>query len=593
MDQGSLVRLAVLLLVAAIAAPLAKRLKVSSILGYIAAGVVIGPFGLRLFTEVENILHIAEFGVVLLLFLIGLELRPQRLVTMRGAVFGLGGAQVALTAGAIAGALIAYGMEWRQAAFFGLALSLSSTAFVLQMLKERRELELRHGRLSFAVLLFQDLAAIPMIAFLGLLATEASAEGGMTWLGAAEGVGAIALLVLAGRYGLNPLYRLIAMTGLKEAMTASALLTVVVAVLLMESVGLSPALGAFIAGVLLADSEYRHEIEANIQPFEGLLLGLFFLSVGMGLNLKLLLSDPLAIVLVVLLLVAAKTVILFAAARRYGVNARSSRRLALALSQGGEFAYVLGSAAVTRGVIGQEASDFLAIAVTLSMISTPLLLLLDDLVAARKKVEPAYDPLPEAEAHVIIAGFGRFGQIVGRILAAKHIPFTALDNSPEQIDFVRRFGARIYYGDASRLDILEAAQADKARAFVLAIDDMEASLRTAEIVKRHYPLLPIFARARNRQHFHRLMDLGVASIERETFPASLEMARQVLRGLGLTEAEAKRTVSVFAASDVRRLIEDYAHFTDLEMMRSNAKRHAAELEQLFAADEEERKKGAA
>jgi glutathione-regulated potassium-efflux system protein KefB len=416
----------------------------------------------------------------------------------------------------------------------------------------------------------------------------------MTFIAALKDVGAIAVIVLAGRFGLSPLYRLIASTGVREAMTASALLTVVVVVLLMEAVGLSAALGAFIAGVLLADSEYRHEIEANIAPFEGLLLGLFFVAVGMSLNLALLFAAPLEILAVVLGLIAVKAASLYVLGRRWRLSSRYARRLGLALSQGGEFAFVLATAAVGRGVVTQFAADFLAMAVTLSMIATPLLLLADEMLTAKPRVDaPSYDAMPKTDGHVIIAGFGRFGQIVGRILAARRIPFTALDNSPEQIDFVRRFGATLYYGDASRLDILEAAQADRARAFVVAVDDIDASLQTAGIVRRHYPGLPVFARARNRQHFHRLMDLGVKVIERETFLASLNLTRLLLRQLGLSEAEAKRTVSVFAENDTRRLVEDYAHSSDMERMRANAMRHAEELEELFAKDEAERQRGEA
>jgi glutathione-regulated potassium-efflux system protein KefB len=379
----------------------------------------------------------------------------------------------------------------------------------------------------------------------------------------------------------------VAATGLQEAMTASALLTVIVIVILMNAAGLSAALGAFIAGLVLADSEYRHEIEANISPFEGLLLGLFFVAVGMSLDLTLLARHPLAIALAVIALVAIKIAVLWPLGRTQRLSFGGSRRLALALSQGGEFAFVLTAAATAERAISLATADLINVVVTLSMLTTPFLLMLDDRLKARRPpAVPLYDKaMPQGDGHVVIAGLGRFGQIVARILRARRIPFTALDKSAEQVDFVRRFGSEIYYGDASRLEILEAAQTGRARAFVLAIDDVESSLQTAELVRRHYPELPIFARARNRTHVHRLMDLGVTVIERETYRAALEIARQTLRGMGLSEAETRRTITAFAEMDTRRLVEDYQIASDPEKMRANAMRQAEELEQLFAQDE--------
>lgn len=592
MIEGSLVQLAVLLAVAAIAAPAAKRLRVGSVLGYLAGGLAIGPYGLRIFAEVESILAVAEFGVILLLFLIGLELRPQRLWAMRNAVFGLGGSQVGITAAVIAAVALILGLDWRHAAFLGLAASLSSTAFVLQVLKENNELELRHGRLAFSVLLFQDIVAIPMIAFIGLLATGPSDGAGMSWAGALAAVAAIGLTVIGARFALNPLYRLIAAIGVREAMVASVLLTVVLVELLMRAVGLSAALGAFIAGVVLADSEYRHEIEADIASFEGLLMGLFFIAVGMSLNLGLVADQPALLIAAAAALIAIKAIILWPLGRWQGLQPRPAGRFALALSQGGEFAFVLAAVALAEGVIPRDLADALVVVVTLSMAATPLLLLGEEaLSATARPEEPAYDRLPKEEAHVIIAGFGRFGQIVARILSARRIPFTALDISAGQVDFVRRFGNKIYYGDASRLDILEAAQANRARAFVLAIDDVETSLRTAEIVKRHFPLLPVYARARNRQHVHKLMDLGIKVIERETFLAALELTRHLLRGLGLDEPTVRRTAQAFADMDQRRLFDDYQHASDPDKLRANAMKQAEELEELFRRDAEEKPVG--
>ncbi|MFO1090279.1 MAG: monovalent cation:proton antiporter-2 (CPA2) family protein [Hyphomicrobiales bacterium] len=587
MNELSLWQIALLLAAAAVAAPVAKSLKIGSVLGYLVAGLLIGPHVLGVFDEPEKILHVAEFGVILLLFIIGLELRVQRLWAMRTAVFGLGGAQVALTAAVIAGGLLWIGQEWRIALLCGLALSLSSTAFVLQVLKERGELDNRHGRLAFAVLLFQDIAAIPMIALVGLLGTgggEALGTAGALFA-AAKALAAIALIIVASRFLLTRLYRLVAATGLQESMTASALLTIVVIVIVMHFVGLSAALGAFIAGVVLADSEYRHEIEANIQPFEGLLLGLFFVAVGMSIDTGVLFGEPGLVAMCVAALVAIKTLVLWPLGRRMRLDNANARRLGLALSQGGEFAFVLAAAALAERVITAETANLLNVVVAVSMAVTPLLLIIDDRLRGKAKVEaPKFDDMPKEEGHVVIAGLGRFGQIVARILRARKIPFTALDVSPEQVDFVRRFGSQIYYGDASRYEILEAAQTGKARAFVLAIDDPDASVRTAELVRRHYPNVPIYARARNRTHAHRLMDLGVTEFERETFLSSLDLTRRILRGLGFSEAESRRTVNTFAVMDVNRLVDDYKHFTDVEKMRANARRQAEELEQLFEED---------
>jgi glutathione-regulated potassium-efflux system protein KefB len=581
----SLEQVALFLAAAVVAAPLAKLLHVGNVLGYLLVGVLIGPAGLRLVGDVESVLHFAEFGVIMLLFVIGLELRPRRLWAMRSAIFGLGSAQVALTGAALAAAALAFGLAWQAALFAGLALSLSSTAFALQVLEEKGELGLRHGRLAFAVLLFQDLAAIPLIALVGLFAfTAGAAAPPMQLAAAAKAIGIILAVVVVGRYVLNGMYRLVARTRVKEAMTASALLTVVGVTLVMQLAGLPASLGAFIAGVLLADSDYRHEIVADIAPFEGLLLGLFFTAIGMSLNLGLILESPSLVFAIVAGLLAIKGLVLFLLGQRLGLEAGPARRLALALSQGGEFAFVLLAAGTRVQVMEQSVADLLAVAVTLSMAATPLLLALDELMASKPAPARAFDELPAKDGHVVIAGFGRVGQIVARVLSAKRIPVTALDSNPEQVDFVRRFGTQIYYGDASRPEILEAAQTGRARAFVLAIDDVEASLRTARMVRRNYPHVPIYARARDRRHVHRLMDEGVKVMRRETFLASLDLTREVLRGLGLPEREVRHAVDTFQAMDRKRLYEDYKHYTDLEKLQESNKSYAQELEELFAKD---------
>jgi glutathione-regulated potassium-efflux system protein KefB len=462
---------------------------------------------------------------------------------------------------------------------------MSSTAIGLASLAEKNLLATPGGQASFAVLLFQDLAAIPLIALVGLFAVAVgTAAQPMELAAAAKAIGVILAVVVVGRYVLNGMYRLVARTRVNEAMTASALLTVVGVTLVMQLAGLPASLGAFIAGVLLADSDYRHEIVADIAPFEGLLLGLFFTAIGMSLNLGLILQSPYIVLTIVVGLVAIKALVLFLLGQRLGLEAGPARRLALALSQGGEFAFVLFAAGTRAHVMEQPVADLLSVAVTLSMAATPLLLALDELIAPKPAPARAFDDMPARDGHVVIAGFGRVGQIVARVLRAKRIPLTALDSNPEQVDFVRRFGTQIYYGDASRPEILEAAQTGRARAFVLAIDDVEASLRTARMVRRNYPHVPIYARARDRRHIHRLMDEGVKVMRRETFLASLDLTREVLRGLGLPEREVRHTVDTFQTMDRKRLYEDYKHYTDLERMQELAKSHAQELEELFAKD---------
>ncbi len=586
-----LLQAAVFLAASAIAAPLGRWLKVGSVIGYLAAGVLIGPYGLGFVYgvyQVDSILHIAELGVVLLLFLIGLELRPARLWSMRRAILGAGGVQLAGTAVILAAIALAIGQGVVAAIVLGWALAMSSTAFALQALEERKELKHRHGRLAFSILLFQDIGALPLIAIVPLLggAAAASAAEGGTWLAVAKAVGVIAGVVIAGRWLLGHVYALVARSGVREAMTASALLTVVAIALAMQAAGLSPALGAFIAGVLLADSEYRHQIEADIAAFEGLLLGLFFMAIGMALDMSLLAREPGLIAALVAGLLAIKAAVLYAVGCLNGLDHAPAKRLALFVSQGGEFAFVALTLAVGSEVIGKELASRLAVVVTLSMVATPLLLLLDDMLfGAKPAPEAAYDTPPDGDRHVVIAGFGRVGQIAARILRAKRIPFTALDINPDQVALVRRFGNEAYFGDAARLDILEAARTAKASAFVLAIDDADASLKVAELLRTHFPHVPVYARARNRQHIYRLMDLGVTKLRRETFLSSIELTRDLLAGLGLDKTEIDRTITAFIAYDRRRLYDDYAFFSDSEKMQTRARDAAAELETILNADE--------
>jgi glutathione-regulated potassium-efflux system protein KefB len=585
-----LTEIAVLLAALALAAPLARWLRIAAVLGYLSAGVLIGPFGLGSLVmgqDPKQLLHIAEFGVVLLLFLIGLELRPRRLWAMRQAIFGLGAAQVVISALVLGAMAMFFGFRWQPALFAGAALALSSTAFALQVMEETGELSARHGRLAFAVLLFQDLAAIPLIALTPFFAASAAAN--VESFSVAEfvrGLVTIAGVVAAGYFGLDPLLQLVARSRVKEAMTAAALLTVVGVTLIMQQAGLPAPLGAFIAGALLAESSYRHQLEADIAPFEGLLLGMFFTAIGMSLNLGLVLAEPRIIILLTFALMIIKAVILYGLGRWQGLEAGPARRLGLALSQGGEFAFVLLSVGTEAYVLGRKSADLLAVIITLSMALTPLLLALERRIFG-KPAEPAraFDALPDNDAHVVIAGFGRFGQIIARILRAKGIPFMALDKSAEQIESVRKFGSKAFYGDASRPEILQAAQIGKARAFVLAIDDVEASLQIGAYVRENYPNVPVYARARDRNHAHRLIDIGIKNLRRETFLSALDLSRQLLTtGLGFSERVADRAVQTFRVHDERRLFEDYALFTDTEKLQQKAKSDAATLEQLFRED---------
>ncbi len=583
--MGLTAQIAVFLAATVIAVPLFRRFKLSAVLGYLAAGIVIGPWGLGLFDDVESILHFAEFGVVLLLFVIGLELQPSRLWVMRSAVFGAGAAQVAVTTAALAVVIRALGQPWPAALVIAFALSLSSTALILQVLAERGEITARHGRSAFAILLFQDLAIMPALVLLPILA--GSRDATFDWKAIALPIVAAATVVVAGRYALRPALRIIAATRAQDAFTAAALLVVVGTALLFESVGLSMALGAFIAGVLLADSEYRHELEADIEPFKGLLLGLFFIAVGMSANLGVLLESPLTVIALTVAYMAVKTSAVFVAARVARHDNSTAWRLGVALAGGGEFAFVLFALASRDGLLARSTADLLVIVVTLSMVAAPLLIAAADRLARRLKpaaAAPAYDEIEPEEPRVLIAGFGRFGQIVARVLRARRIRFTALEVSQAQVDFVRRFGNKLYYGDASRLEMLRSAGAEQAQLLVLAIDDVEASVRTAEVARRHFPQLRILARARNRQHAFRLMEAGVTEIWRETFASSLEVAEAALVALGTTREAAASQVRRFRAHDEGTLQAQAAVHDDETKLIATAKASATQLESLFEAD---------
>lgn len=590
-----LVQSAVFLGAAVIAVPISRRLGLGSVLGYLAAGATIGPWGLGLISDVENILHFAEFGVVLLLFVIGLELQPSRLWTMRRPVFGLGGLQVTVTALLIAATALAFGLEWRAALVTGLALSLSSTAFALQLLAEKEQMTTRHGRTAFSILLFQDIAVIPILALVPLMGMNSTGPVAPVdvLVAVAKVGGIIAAVIIVGRFALRHVFRLVARSGIHEVFTACALLTVIGTALIMEEAGLSMALGAFLAGVLLADSEFRHALEADIEPFKGLLLGLFFIAVGMSVNFGLLATELWLVLGFVLGLTALKLAVLYGLGAMSGHPPRSGAYLAISLSQGGEFAFVILTIAVAGAVIPGSLSELLILVVTFSMALTPVLYLLYERSLAAWMLDTSdrpYDVPPDEENQVIIAGFGRFGQIVGRVLQARKIAFTALEADSQQVDFVANYGNKVYYGDAARVDLLRAAGADKAVIFILAVEDVDTSVRIARTVVENFPDLRVLARARNRQHAYRLMDVGVAHIWRETLHSSLDTARHTLTFLGLSDHDADRTVQTFQEHDEARLVQQHGMQDDVEAP-AQVREWARELEEILAQDREDEETG--
>jgi monovalent cation:proton antiporter-2 (CPA2) family protein len=585
-----LAQIAIFLAAAVIAIPIFRRFRLGSVLGYLAAGMIIGPSCLGLISKIDATVQFAQFGIVLLMFVIGLELQPSRLWVLRKPIFGLGSAQVALTTAGIGTvALLGFGQSWQSALVIGFGLSMSSTALSLQLLAERGQLNSQYGRSAFSILLFQDVAVLPALALLPLL-TEAAAGASSTpraWL-ALKLVAVLAAVVFGGRYVLRPMLRIVAATRVTEAFTAAGLLVVIGTSLLVNQVGLSMSLGAFLAGVLLADSEFRHELEASIEPFKGLLLGLFFISVGMSANLGLVREEPLTIAALTLGFMLLKVGVLWAIGRLTRLSPVASHGLAFSLPSGGEFAFVLFGLAATLGIMGTQTAELLVLVVTASMILSPVLLALHDaLFKAKDADDRPFDTPVELYPKVIIAGFGRFGQIVGRILRAKKIPFTALEANQTQVDFLRRFGNQVFYGDASRLELLRAAHAQYAEVFVLAIDEVEASMRTAELVKKHFPNLKIYARARDRQHAFRLVDLGVRYHIRETLVSSLEMSVQVLEALGLSRAAAVDTARRFRTHDQETFAKQLAVKDDDKKLIQTSRESAEQLLHLFEADTEQ------
>jgi len=577
---------AIFLLAVVILVPLFQRLKLGGVLGYLAAGMLLGPWGLGLVTETESMAALAELGIALLLFLVGLELEPARLWSMRRLVFALGGAQVFLTALVLGLVAWGFGLAWQAALVAGFGLAMSSTALVLSSLAERGQIGSSHGREAFAVLLFQDIIVIPLLALLPLLA-YASAQDAVSWTEAAKAVAAIVVFVIVGRIAVRPALKFIAQHGRSEVFTAAALLLVVGAAVLTERLGVSISLGAFLAGLMLADSEFRHELEADIEPFKGLLLGLFFMTVGMSANLTLVKEAPLMLLGLAVGYSLLKVAVIFAIATAAQVPGNQGQRLAVALGQGGEFAFVIFGGAAAVGILNPEIRELLVMVVTISMVlAVPVMTLHERVLAlwTARSITAEYERIDAPTAAVIIAGYGRFGQIVSRVLRMCGITFTALEVNQAQVDFVRRFGNRIHYGDASRLELLHAAKAQDAKLFVLAIDDVEASIKTARVVRKHFPHLEIVARARNRVHDFRLKDLGVRIIHRETFPASLEAAHDALVQLGFSEMKAGHAVKLFREHDEAQLETQYAIHHDEAQLIQTAHQAANQLKDLFETD---------
>lgn len=576
-----------LLAAAVVAVPLTRRGGFGSVLGYLLAGVAIGPTGLRLVTDVHQIAEIASLGVVMLLFLIGLEVRPRRLWVMRRTVLGLGAGQVVGTAAILALIIHAVGVSWPGAIVLGAGLAMSSTAIVLPMLAERDLLQSRAGRDGFAVLLFQDMAFIPLVALVPLLAGQGMATDQLPWQSVGLGVLTIAAILVGGRFVLPPVFRAVSALRTPEVFTVTALLVVAGAAFLCEAVGLSASLGAFMAGVLLSESEYRHEVEADIAPFEGLLLGFFFISVGMSADLGLLAAKPGLLIGGTIVLVAVKALVCLGLASVMRRDGADQVRFSLSLSQASEFSFVLFAAAAAAGILSADNLAATTLIVAASMIATPILFAGSEkflLPRLTKPAEPVFDPIENESHPVIICGFGRVGQIIGRVLRMHAIPFTALERDPGQVEVIRRFGGKVYFGDPTRPDLLRSAGAGEARLLIVALDDMEATLRVVDTARRHFPNLRILARARNRRAAHLLMDRAVDGLVRDTFHSSLRLAELGLRELGVDPAAAARAITLFGAHDEKMLVETHAIYRDEKQLVQSAQQATEELEALFEAD---------
>ncbi|MGO3081799.1 MAG: monovalent cation:proton antiporter-2 (CPA2) family protein, partial [Psychrobacter celer] len=567
--------------------PLGKRFGIATVLGYLITGLILGPSGLDVAGNAESLLHFSEFGVVMLLFIIGLELQPSRLWALRRSIFVLGGLQVGLTGMLLMWLLHQFFSLALDTAFIvGFGLALSSTAFVLQILTEKQQLSSTHGREAFTILLFQDIAVIPLLAVIPFLSGVREQSYDLLYFGKVFAV--FAGLIFASRYVVRPFFKFVASSGASELLTAVALFIVIGVSILMGQIGLSMALGAFLTGVLLADSEYRHELEASIEPFKGLLLGLFFMSVGMLTDVKLILAEPIFIIGCAIALMVIKFAVITAIAKVSGNRWPTSIRLGVTLAQGGEFAFVLFSVASAQNVLRPEVANTLNLIVTISMALTPLAFLLLEKIGeplfAKSKPSREYDAIPDHEHQVIIAGFGRVGQIIGRVLRMHNIEFTAIERSANRVDFVRKFGNQVYYGDPKNPEILRAAGIKKARVFILAIDDLDRSITTAQYLRKNYPDMIVLARARDRQHYYRLREVGVRHIWRETYLSSLDMSRESLQLLGISPEKARETVQTFRDYDDDLIERQQAIYGDEASLIESAQSAMAELESLFDED---------
>ncbi len=568
--------------------PLFQKLRFGSVLGYLIAGALVGPYGLKLIQDSQSVMHFAEFGVIFLLFMIGLEIQPSKLWSMRKHLFGLGGFQIITTTVFFTVIGVWVGVALPVALVLAFALSLSSTAYALQTLVERGEFNTEFGRSSFAILLMQDLVAIPALALIPLLSQQASNGNVFDFKKAILATSVILLLFISGRFLIRPLFRMIASTRSREIFTALTLFIVLGVSVLMQNIGLSAALGTFIAGVLLADSEYRHEIETNLEPFKSLLMGLFFIAVGMQVSLSLIVAQPFLVFGLALAYLLFKSVLIYLSGRCFKLSHENSKRMALTIAQGGEFAFVLFGIIAQTQLAPSETLSLLGVVVTISMAFSPLLSVLYDrflaIACREQEATPQYDVIADESAQVIIAGYGRFGQIFGRILRAQNIPFVAIDHDSDHIELVRRFGSKVYYGDASREDLLEAAGAARAKYFILAIDDVESSLKTARTVKEHFPNLTILARARNRGHTFDLMDLGIQDIKRETLDSSVYFVRDLLIKMGVPAEQAASLVERFKLHDEMMLKEQFKVRNDDKQFIGLAAQSTAQLAQVLNDD---------
>lgn len=586
MDSHTLIQALIYLASAALIVPIAVRLGLGSVLGYLVAGCIIGPWGLRLVTDAEVILHFAEIGVVLMLFVIGLELDPRRLWTLRASVFGGGMLQMCLCGLALGGLCFFLGLRWPVALLIGLTLALSSTAIAMAAMNERNLTVSSLGRSAFAVLLFQDIAAIPLVAMIPLLASSGAATtAGAFAISALKVAGALALVVVLGRYVTRPLLRFVARSGLREVFSAVALFLVFSFGLLLEQAGLSMAMGAFLAGVLLASSEYRHALESDIEPFKGLLLGLFFIGVGMSIDFGTLVDNPRRVVVLLVGFLAIKFIILWLIGRPLRVPRRQWRWFAALLGQGSEFAFVIFGTAQTAQVLDSPWAKSLTLAVALSMSATPLLLaLLTRLEKSASEQTREADVIDEEQPRVIVAGFGRFGQIAGRMLLSSGVKMVILDHDPNRIETLRKFGMKVFYGDATRLDLLESAGAANAEILINAIDDPETNMKLTGLAREHFPDLKVVARARDVDHFIELNQAGVSYAERETFEGALLVGRRVLEQLGIGGYEARERADHFRRFNGQLVTELAQAQNDTNGQAAAFKRASAMLTDIIRED---------